>query len=50
MVTQEQQAQLVRPFSANDAEATIKDLNTKEFPSPRGTPVFFYKKVWELVG
>ena len=40
----------MRPLSEKEIQASIKGLHGEGSPGPNGTPVFFYRDFWDLVG
>ena len=49
VVSQDQQAELVRLFLKEDVQVAIKGLNAEGATSPDGLHVFFYNEFWGLV-
>ena len=49
MLNQDQQAELVRPFSEEEVQAAMKGLNAEGAPGLDSLPVFFYSEYWGLV-
>ena len=49
-VTNQMNAELTRPFSALDAEQSLKQMKPLMAPGPDGMPPFFFKSYWSVVG
>ncbi|XP_075663011.1 uncharacterized protein LOC142632511 [Castanea sativa] len=49
-VTQEMNAQLLRPFTREKIEIAIKQMEPIMAPGPDGMPPLFYQSFWSLVG
>ena len=50
LVTQEMNDQLLRPFSWDEVESAINQMESIMAPGPDGMPPLFYQSFWSLVG
>ena len=50
ILTNEQNQDLIAPFSKEEVRSAIRGLNLEGALGPDGIPVFFYLKCWDVVG
>ena len=49
-VSAEMNQSLIKQFSRDEVEATLKQMHSSKSPSPDGMPALFYQKYWDVMG
>jgi hypothetical protein len=48
-LSDEEANELIQPFTVEEIEAALKDMDSNSAPRPDGLPAGFYKKMWPII-